>query len=88
MGEDVTSHPIGGGGIGLADCEELLVWNGNGNADSGAGKGEEHGLVGVVESDVEDFLGLEKGHHLSWAGHVGEGGPYVETYKSIWNKRH
>lgn len=39
MWEDVTGYPIGGGGVGLSDGEELLVGNGDCDLDSAAGEG-------------------------------------------------
>lgn len=48
MSHDVLRHPVGGGGVWLADSEELFVGNGDGDFDSGAGEGNKHTSIGVV----------------------------------------
>lgn len=48
MSDDVLGYPMGGGGVGLADSEELVVGDGDDDFDSGVGEGGEHPSIGVV----------------------------------------
>lgn len=72
VGNDVAGDPVGGSGVGLAYREDLLVGDGDGNANAGVGERRQHGRVGVVETDVVDVLRFQQRRHLRRRRHVGE----------------
>lgn len=82
--DDVSTDPGSGGGVGGADCDELVVGYADDDPDLGFGQGFENVRVGIVETDVGDFLKLEKRYELGWGEQIRNVCAYIHSDKWLF----